>query len=90
MDTAGCDPFELDVEEEDSKANEGEVGIVAKHVEALIKSGLPPKDIAVIALYNLQVYFQTKLAMYSLLQIEKNNYVFLTICVFVQLINLSL
>ena len=57
MDTAGCDLFELDVEEEDSKANEGEVGIVAQHVEALIKSGLPPKDIVVIALYNLQVYF---------------------------------
>ena len=73
VDTAGCDLFvQLDVEEEDSKANEGEEGIVAQHVEALINSGLPPKDIAVIAPYNLQVYFsQNLLAIYSLLQIEK-------------------
>ncbi|CAG5120566.1 unnamed protein product, partial [Candidula unifasciata] len=55
IDTTGCDLFELDLPEDVSKGNEGEADIVTAHVEELIKSGVRPVDIAVIAPYNLQV-----------------------------------
>ncbi|XP_035219941.1 DNA-binding protein SMUBP-2-like isoform X2 [Stegodyphus dumicola] len=55
IDTAGCDLYELEAENEESKGNEGEADLVALHVENLIKSGLSPTDIAVITPYNLQV-----------------------------------
>ena len=55
VDTAGCGLWELDVPDEVSKGNEGEVDLCVVHVEKLIKAGLNPSDIAVIAPYNLQV-----------------------------------
>ncbi|XP_059153320.1 DNA-binding protein SMUBP-2-like [Physella acuta] len=55
IDTAGCDLHELDLPDELSKGNEGEADIVAAHVEDLIKCGVKPVDIAVIAPYNMQV-----------------------------------
>ncbi|CAL4188820.1 unnamed protein product, partial [Meganyctiphanes norvegica] len=55
IDTAGCDCWELDTTEEQSKGNEFEAIIVSKQVEALVQAGLPLKDIAVITPYNLQV-----------------------------------
>ncbi|XP_048581003.1 DNA-binding protein SMUBP-2 isoform X2 [Nematostella vectensis] len=55
IDTAGCDVLEMEVEDELSKGNEGEADIVTAHVTALIDAGLNPRDIAVIAPYNLQV-----------------------------------
>ncbi|GFO34359.1 DNA-binding protein smubp-2 [Plakobranchus ocellatus] len=55
IDTAGCDLRELDLPEEVSKGNEGEADVVATHVENLIKAGVKPVDIAVIAPYNMQV-----------------------------------
>ncbi|RUS87677.1 hypothetical protein EGW08_004518 [Elysia chlorotica] len=55
IDTAGCDLRELDLPEDVSKGNEGEADIVAAHVENLIKAGVKPIDIAVIAPYNMQV-----------------------------------
>ncbi|XP_028649365.1 DNA-binding protein SMUBP-2 [Erpetoichthys calabaricus] len=55
IDTAGCGLFEQDVEDEQSKGNQGEADIVSLHVEALIKAGVKAKDIAVITPYNLQV-----------------------------------
>lgn len=42
-------------EESDSKANEGEVKIVCRHLSSLILAGVKPEDIAVISPYNLQV-----------------------------------
>ncbi|XP_070564709.1 LOW QUALITY PROTEIN: DNA-binding protein SMUBP-2-like [Ptychodera flava] len=55
IDTAGCDLYELDLEDEMSKANEGEVDLVEVHVDALVCAGVKASDIAVIAPYNLQV-----------------------------------
>ncbi|XP_067137867.1 DNA-binding protein SMUBP-2-like [Centruroides vittatus] len=55
IDTAGCQLYELELEEEESKGNEGEADLVTIHVEKLIKSGIKPEDIAVITPYNLQV-----------------------------------
>ncbi|XP_064423383.1 DNA-binding protein SMUBP-2 [Latimeria chalumnae] len=55
VDTSGCGLFELDVEDEQSKGNQGEVQIVARHIDALAEAGVNAKDIAVIAPYNLQV-----------------------------------
>ncbi|XP_064609271.1 DNA-binding protein SMUBP-2-like [Liolophura sinensis] len=55
IDTAGCDLYELDLPEEISKGNEGEADIVSCHIERLVASGVKPRDIAVIAPYNLQV-----------------------------------
>ena len=54
IDTAGCDVYEMQVEEEVSKGNEGEADIVAAHVCTLVDAGVSPSDIAVIAPYNLQ------------------------------------
>ncbi|MBN3288201.1 SMBP2 protein, partial [Polyodon spathula] len=55
IDTASCGLFELEVEDEQSKGNPGEVEIVAAHIQALTETGVQAKDIAVIAPYNLQV-----------------------------------
>ncbi|RXM31129.1 hypothetical protein EOD39_7248 [Acipenser ruthenus] len=55
IDTASCGLFELEVEDEQSKGNPGEVEIVAAHVQALTEAGIKAKDISVIAPYNLQV-----------------------------------
>ncbi|NXN25212.1 SMBP2 protein, partial [Nycticryphes semicollaris] len=55
IDTAGCGLFELDVEDEQSKGNPGEVQLARLHVQALVEAGVKARDIAVIAPYNLQV-----------------------------------
>ncbi|XP_075423760.1 DNA-binding protein SMUBP-2 isoform X2 [Ascaphus truei] len=55
IDTAHCGLFEIDVEDEQSKGNPGEVRLVDLHIEALSKAGVKARDIAVIAPYNLQV-----------------------------------
>ncbi|NWU99721.1 SMBP2 protein, partial [Upupa epops] len=55
IDTAGCGLLELDVEDEQSKGNPGEVQLVGLHVQALVEAGVKAKDIAVVAPYNLQV-----------------------------------
>uniref|UniRef100_UPI0037E7F8DB DNA-binding protein SMUBP-2 n=1 Tax=Semicossyphus pulcher TaxID=241346 RepID=UPI0037E7F8DB len=55
IDTAGCGLSEMEVTDEQSKGNQGEVDIVGLHIKALTEAGLKAKDIAVIAPYNLQV-----------------------------------
>ncbi|KAM4553672.1 DNA-binding protein SMUBP-2 [Fundulus diaphanus] len=55
IDTAGCGLSEMEVADEQSKGNQGEVDIVALHIKSLIEAGVKAKDIAVIAPYNLQV-----------------------------------
>ncbi|XP_069821859.1 DNA-binding protein SMUBP-2 isoform X2 [Dendropsophus ebraccatus] len=55
IDTAHCGLFEIDIEDEQSKGNPGEVRLVDLHVQALTSAGLKSRDIAVIAPYNLQV-----------------------------------
>ena len=63
IDTAGCGYAESAVPEEVSKSNEGEAGLVSVYVSMLIKFGLSPCEIAVIAPYSLQVeLITTKLA----------------------------
>ncbi|XP_068004608.1 DNA-binding protein SMUBP-2 isoform X2 [Melanerpes formicivorus] len=55
IDTAGCGLFELELEDEQSKGNPGEVQLAGLHIQALVEAGVKAKDIAVIAPYNLQV-----------------------------------
>ncbi|KAM4017789.1 DNA-binding protein SMUBP-2 isoform 2-T2 [Anomaloglossus baeobatrachus] len=55
IDTAHCGLFEIDIEDEQSKGNPGEVRLVDLHVQALTSAGVKAHDIAVIAPYNLQV-----------------------------------
>ncbi|KAK5867303.1 hypothetical protein PBY51_011808 [Eleginops maclovinus] len=55
IDTAGCGLSEMEVTDEQSKGNQGEVDIVELHIKALTDAGVKAKDIAVIAPYNLQV-----------------------------------
>ncbi|XP_054054249.1 DNA-binding protein SMUBP-2 [Rissa tridactyla] len=55
IDTAGCGLFELEVEDEQSKGNPGEVQLAALHIQALVEAGVKAQDIAVVAPYNLQV-----------------------------------
>ncbi|XP_075693819.1 DNA-binding protein SMUBP-2 [Rhinoderma darwinii] len=55
IDTAHCGLFEIDIEDEQSKGNPGEVRLVDLHIQALTSAGLKARDIAVIAPYNLQV-----------------------------------
>ncbi|KAF3688758.1 DNA-binding protein SMUBP-2 [Channa argus] len=55
IDTAGCGLSEMEVTDEQSKGNRGEVDIVELHIKALTAAGVKAKDIAVIAPYNLQV-----------------------------------
>ncbi|CAG5957934.1 unnamed protein product [Menidia menidia] len=54
IDTAGCGLSEMEVTDEQSKGNQGEVDIVEMHIKALTEAGVKAKDIAVIAPYNLQ------------------------------------
>ncbi|XP_066946913.1 DNA-binding protein SMUBP-2-like isoform X2 [Macrobrachium rosenbergii] len=55
IDTAGCDCYELNTPEEQSKGNKNEAIVVSCHVKNLIAAGVPETDIAVITPYNLQV-----------------------------------
>uniref|UniRef100_A0A669QK06 Immunoglobulin mu DNA binding protein 2 n=1 Tax=Phasianus colchicus TaxID=9054 RepID=A0A669QK06_PHACC len=55
IDTAGCGLLELEVEDEQSKGNPGEVQLVGLHIKALVDAGVKAQDIAVVAPYNLQV-----------------------------------
>ena len=55
IDTAGCDLYELQAQDEESKGNEGEADVVAAHIEGLVESGVKQRDIGVITPYNLQV-----------------------------------
>ncbi len=55
IDTAGCDLEETESEDDESRANPGEIEIVAAHVDRLIELGLSPGDLAVISPYNAQV-----------------------------------
>ncbi|XP_018422671.1 PREDICTED: DNA-binding protein SMUBP-2, partial [Nanorana parkeri] len=55
IDTAHCGLFEMDIEDEQSKGNPGEVRLVDLHIKALTSAGLKARDIAVISPYNLQV-----------------------------------
>ncbi|GAB6029019.1 DNA-binding protein SMUBP-2 [Chamberlinius hualienensis] len=55
IDTAGCDFYELDLEDEISKGNEDEARLVSVHLKNLIRNGVHANDIAVITPYNLQV-----------------------------------
>uniref|UniRef100_A0A3Q2PZH3 DNA-binding protein SMUBP-2 n=1 Tax=Fundulus heteroclitus TaxID=8078 RepID=A0A3Q2PZH3_FUNHE len=55
IDTAGCGLSEMEVADEQSKGNQGEVDIVALHIKSLIEAEVKANDIAVIAPYNLQV-----------------------------------
>ncbi|KAM7396863.1 hypothetical protein PAMP_019871 [Pampus punctatissimus] len=55
IDTAGCGLSEMEVTDDQSKGNQGEVDIVEMHIKALTEAGVKAKDIAVIAPYNLQV-----------------------------------
>lgn len=55
LDTAGCDFHESATSEEGSKANSGEAALVFLHVQRLVESGLPARDIAIVTPYNLQV-----------------------------------
>ncbi|EGC38991.1 hypothetical protein DICPUDRAFT_75407 [Dictyostelium purpureum] len=57
IDTSGCDMEEnQDVpNDEECISNEGEVTIIQKHLENLIKSGVDQKDIGIITLSNCQI-----------------------------------
>ncbi|XP_010146897.1 PREDICTED: LOW QUALITY PROTEIN: DNA-binding protein SMUBP-2, partial [Eurypyga helias] len=55
IDTAGCGLFELELEEEQSKGNPGEVQLAGLHVQGLVEAGVKARDVAVVAPYNLQV-----------------------------------
>ncbi|XP_075019777.1 DNA-binding protein SMUBP-2 isoform X2 [Calonectris borealis] len=55
IDTAGCGLFELEVEDEQSKGNPGEVQLAGLHIQTLVEAGVKAQDIAVVAPYNLQV-----------------------------------
>lgn len=71
IDTAGCGLSEMEVTDEQSKGNQGEVDIVELHIKALTEAGVKAKDIAVIAPYNLQVdLLRQKLARHPELEIK--------------------
>ena len=55
IDTDGCDMYELESANEESKGNEAEADLVAYHVKTLLKIGIPQREIAVISPYNLQL-----------------------------------
>lgn len=55
IDTAGCDLEETEPGASDSRANEGEVELVRRHVEGLLAAGVRAEDVAVITPYNAQV-----------------------------------
>lgn len=55
LDTAGCGLEESEDAHDGSKANEGEAGVVVRHVEHLLDAGVEARQIAVITPYNAQV-----------------------------------
>ena len=55
IDTGGCGLYEREAESEQSKGNDGEAEIVVNQIKELLESGVPPREISVIAPYNLQV-----------------------------------
>ncbi|XP_042224087.1 DNA-binding protein SMUBP-2-like isoform X2 [Homarus americanus] len=55
IDTAGCECWELDTSDDQSKGNRSEAIIASHQVKTLISAGVPENDIAVITPYNLQV-----------------------------------
>jgi len=55
IDTAGCNMFETESNDDESKFNEDEAKVVQKHVTKLIEDGIPPAEIAIITPYNAQV-----------------------------------
>ena len=55
IDTAGCAMTELEAPEEVSKSNVGEANLVSEYVSLLVRLGVSPSEIAVIAPYSLQV-----------------------------------
>eukprot|EP00111_Clytia_hemisphaerica_P020158 TCONS_00059404-protein len=55
VDTAGCNMYELEDQEEDSKGNTWEVDIVYEHIVQLVEDGVNMRQIGVITPYNLQV-----------------------------------
>jgi ATP-dependent RNA/DNA helicase IGHMBP2 len=71
LDTAGCGLEETAADDDGSKANPGEVRIVAKHVESLLAAGVLPGQIAVITPYNAQVQLlRERLAAHAGLEIS--------------------
>ncbi|XP_066488369.1 DNA-binding protein SMUBP-2 [Tiliqua scincoides] len=70
IDTAGCGLFELEVEDEQSKGNQGEVRLVSLHIQALVEAGVKARDIAVIATYNLQVNMLRELLCHKYPELE--------------------
>uniref|UniRef100_K3X5G7 DNA helicase n=1 Tax=Globisporangium ultimum (strain ATCC 200006 / CBS 805.95 / DAOM BR144) TaxID=431595 RepID=K3X5G7_GLOUD len=82
LDTAGCE-LEEDGDDDDgvpakggssvlklSKSNEGEARVVAKHVRALLETGLKQEEIAVITPYNKQVQALKALLLESFPKLE--------------------
>ncbi|PJF17820.1 hypothetical protein PSACC_02366 [Paramicrosporidium saccamoebae] len=55
IDTVGFDYLEAQVDEDQSKYNEGEAKLVVEHLLKLVTGGVSPKSIAVITPYNAQV-----------------------------------
>ncbi|XP_062973117.1 DNA-binding protein SMUBP-2 [Elgaria multicarinata webbii] len=70
IDTAGCGLFEVEVEDEQSKGNQGEVRLVGLHIQALVEAGVKARDIAVIAPYNLQVEMLRELLCHKYPELE--------------------
>ncbi|GAB4814237.1 hypothetical protein N2152v2_001283 [Parachlorella kessleri] len=55
VDTAGCEMWEQQEEEGDSKRNDGEAAVVMAHVRRLVAAGVRTQDIGIITPYNAQV-----------------------------------
>ncbi|RWS25935.1 DNA-binding protein SMUBP-2-like protein [Leptotrombidium deliense] len=55
IDTTGCFMYELEVDDEHSKGNEGEANLVTLYIQSLIDLGVDSSTIGVITPYNLQV-----------------------------------
>jgi superfamily I DNA and/or RNA helicase len=55
IDTVGFDCLEAQVDEDQSKYNEGEAKLVVNYLLKLVTGGISPKNIAVITPYNAQV-----------------------------------
>ena len=57
IDTSDCDMYEIETEDNQSRANEGEAALVTVYTQQLIDAGVAPSEIAIISPYNLQVEF---------------------------------